>query len=337
MKLLLTGWLILLISAAFSQGGFLNIASVSSTASTEELVPDILAQNLTATCKNDEQKVKAIFYWITDNIAYRSYSLPNKQGIRTKYTSDAWIDTAARSLNEIVAYEVLKKKTAVCDGYARLFKTLCDYAGIRSEIITGYARTNSGRASTKFRSNHSWNAVCIDSTWHLLDATWASGYFTYNTNEFVKHYDNSYFLTPPKSFVLDHYPEDLQWTLLDQPPTLREFYHTPFKYAAFLKYTIHSFVPDKGIIEAYVGDTVQIALDVLNKERDKKIASDSVFDTTQTSTSSAIVILPLSEESGTTMKYRYIVSSPYIQWLQLVYNNDVVMRYKLVIKEGKKE
>ena len=85
-------------------------------------------------------------------------------------------NTPLKPLSERVAETVLQRKVAVCDGYARLFTTLCDYAGIRSAIIVGYARAGTNKPAKRFGINHYWNAVMIDGNWYLLDATWASGY-----------------------------------------------------------------------------------------------------------------------------------------------------------------
>jgi transglutaminase/protease-like cytokinesis protein 3 len=138
-------------------------------------------------------------------------------------------DTGAlKPLNERVAEGVLRKRVAFCDGYARLFKTLCDYAGITSELITGYAKTsNRKRTDYSFRSNHRWNAVMIDSTWKLLDATWASGYISSGSNDFVRRFDDKYFLSPPEEFIKDHYPEDTRWTLLPSPPSFKDYLNAP--------------------------------------------------------------------------------------------------------------
>jgi transglutaminase/protease-like cytokinesis protein 3 len=154
---------------------------------------------------------------------------------------------------------------------------LCDYAGLRSEIITGYARTNMQQMGSQFKPNHRWNAVLIDSTWNLLDVTWGSGFISYS-DQFVKAYDDYYFLTPPEDFIRDHYPEDYRWTLLSDPPTLREFYRTPFKHSAFSKYTISSFAPAKGVIEVSVGDTINIELTMVDIENKRKIAPDTLRD-----------------------------------------------------------
>ena len=101
--------------------------------------PDSLAQKLTSSYATDLEKLRAIFRWITENISYRTKNLVStRRGMKYMIEEE---DTLSQSLNERIAVDVLKKREAVCDGYARLFKTLCDHAGLRSEIITGYPRS----------------------------------------------------------------------------------------------------------------------------------------------------------------------------------------------------
>ena len=57
--------------------------------------------------------------------------------------------------------------------YARLFKALCGYGGLRCEIVDGYAKTKLHEEKLPPEANHSWNAVYADGQWRLLDATWA--------------------------------------------------------------------------------------------------------------------------------------------------------------------
>src|SRR5688572_2514855 len=91
--------------------------------------PFLLAQQLTAECTTDLQKVRSIFKWITDNIAYRTNE-PVSRRKKPRITEEEIDDTTLlKPLDERVAETVLANKVAVCDGYARLFKTLCNYAG----------------------------------------------------------------------------------------------------------------------------------------------------------------------------------------------------------------
>ncbi len=212
----------------FSQDKHLSFTSNTKREPVDTFTCESLSQKLTASCNTEAEKVRAIFRWITENISYNVRPSYNSSQALNPYSGDINDTGELKSLTERVADGVLKKKVAFCDGYARLFKTLCNYAGIKAEVITGYARTNINRIDRKFRSNHRWNAVLIDNNWRLLDATWASGYVNYSS-EFTQSYNEYYYLTPPEDFIRDHYPEDLTWTLLPSPPVLKEFQYTPFK------------------------------------------------------------------------------------------------------------
>jgi hypothetical protein len=321
---------------SFSQRQNLNFGYIDRKAQSVPFCsPDTLSFKLTSPYVNDIEKVRSIFRWITENIAYktRPYVASRRGSLRYHIEAgDTLIDS--KPLNERIALQVLKNKEAVCDGYSRLFKVLCDYAGIRCEIITGYARSNIDRMGSQFKSNHRWNAVVLDSAWYLLDATWASGYITYSGNEFIKAYDNYYFLTSPQDFIRDHYPEDSRWTLLADPPTLREFYRTPFKHSAFNKYSIVSFTPAKGIIEASVGDTITVELMLTSMERGP-IAPDTLREDLEALPHAYAIdfLQPKSISDKKRINYQYSITSQNIEWLNIVYNDDIVLRYKLNIKK----
>ena len=331
MKLLLSALLVLITNLAFSQAQSVNLNNIEELTS-----PATLAKILIASDTTDRQKVRSIFKWVTDNIAYNVKSFQNRA--RTSST-DYWLeeddDTSAvlKPLNERVAEIVLKRRTAVCDGYARLFKTLCDYAGIRCETITGYAKTNLNRTGVQFKSNHKWNAVFIDSNWCLLDATWASGYINYR-DEFEREYNAHYFLTPPDEFILDHYPEDLRWAFLPYAPTFKEFNYTPFKTAAFSRNYISSFKPENGIIEASVGDSIIIELETNRPKRNLWVIDIPYIDyNTIWVMQCCGVGKPSNNIKGNKVSYTYRVTSEKVEWLNIIYDDEMIMRYKLNIKK----
>ena len=294
---------------------------------------DSLAKKLTASYQTELEKTRAIFSWIARHISYNTGIYNVGRGYRSvKYVYDPADTISSKSAIEQTAERVLRRRIAVCDGYAKLFKTLCDYAGIESEVILGYGKCYLEK-DEKFRTNHTWNAVRIDSSWYLLDVTWASGYVSYS-NEFVQHVDESYFLTPPQQFILDHYPEDLRWALLEHPPTLREFHFSPFKYKSYIKYSIVSSSPSNGTIEAAIGDTIRIELKLRDVGKDSLMAPDPFFDSTVIQFSPASVFLqPVIEKNKAV--YTFIVESENIEWLHLLYNDDPVLRYKLNIRTAK--
>ncbi len=288
-----------------------------------------LAEGLFKNCRNERQKVMAVFNWITGNISYTTFSKSSKKNrVIISETDD---DGPLRSLNERVAELVLKRRTAFCDGYARLFTALCDLGGIRSEIICGYANGGFGRPNTKFGVNHYWNAVFLDGRWQLLDATWASGYINLRDGEFVRNYSGRYFLASPESFIRDHYPDDPRWTLLPDDKVPEEFRRSPFLQRSFAKYGFTSFSPGKGIIEAVLGETIVLELEARETDRGP-VSPSTLVDSAFFSHSPSWVFLQPDPASESRCRYTYTVSRADVQWLYLLYNDDLVMRYKINVK-----
>ncbi len=335
MRMTLTIWLLLLTATVFSQDRHADFSYIDrKVRSIQGTNPKMLAKELTASYQSDLEKVRSIFRWITENISYFRMTPPTKrQKKRLAYQLPEPEDTLAlQPLMDRVAEKVLKERKAICEGYARLFKSLCDHAGIRAEIITGYARSEPTIVESRFRSNHSWNAVNIEGRWYLLDVTWASGVTLFPTGEFLKYFDDYYFLTPPQKFIRHHYPDDLRWTLLEDLPLMSEFRHTPFKQRSFVKYHIVDYFPSTGVIEAAVGDTIRLALEIDPGERLWEIASDSLWDSIDLTNPHLAYVKPLSPVPGNKFYYQFPVSSANIKWLHVMYNNDAVLRYRLKIK-----
>jgi hypothetical protein len=286
---------------------------------------DELAKQLAALGKTDLEKVRAIFRWITEHIDYNVRRFDRKRTSADLFYEEPDDSAAALpSLDERVATKVLNKKIAFCDGYSRLFKTLCEYAGIKAEIIHGYGRTGTTK---RFAVNHTWNAVYIDSAWHLLDVTWSSGSITW-ANEYIKQYNDFYFLTPPEAFINDHYPEDIQWTLMTDPPLYREFNQSPFRHAGFIKAGINNFFPAKGILDVALGDTVTIVLKARREIRNIFVSESPVFDTTR------VMIIPPLGKVDEKISFKYNITPATGEWLYVFCNDELALRYRLNIKRS---
>ncbi len=159
---------------------------------------DSLAAYLTAPAKNDREKVRAIFRWITSRVSYDAKSFLS--GSRTDTTPEG----------------VLRSRSAVCSGYAGLFQALAQRGGLECATIRGYAKGYGYAAGhTVGKVNHDWNAVNIDGSWYLLDSTWGAGSLSGKT--FVQKFKEFFFLTPPEIMILSHFPVDTRWQLLQKP------------------------------------------------------------------------------------------------------------------------
>ncbi|MEK6479205.1 transglutaminase domain-containing protein [Catalinimonas sp. 4WD22] len=167
-----------------------------------------LAQYLTKPAKNDFEKVRSFFVWMSENITY-------DVDLFRRYRPGS-------SLN-ITAEDVLKRKKAVCQGYADLFTALCDEVGISSRMVPGYSKGFGNSNRTDFSTaDHAWNAVYLDNKWYLLDATWGAGGLN-DKMQYVAYFNEQYFLSDPKVFIKDHMPLHPMWQLLDCPVSLKAF------------------------------------------------------------------------------------------------------------------
>lgn len=310
--------------AAFGQQKISFAAIDWKARSLDAPTPDSLARLINLHFTTPVERVRAIYTWIASHIEYNT-SIYRPWAARYSYSPDP-LDTAAvwPSGDEMAARKVMRKRMAVCDGYARLFKVLCDYAGVESHVVQGYAR---GLGSNRFRTNHTWNVVKIDSVWKLVDVTWASGYLNYG-NDYVQTQNDYYFFTPPDQFIRDHYPEELRWALLPNPPLFSEFKKTPFHSKNFFRYEIEAYSPGNGVIEAAVGDTIQLSLQLKNSERAKKTGNDPFMDTATFALWPVSSFIKPQAEKKNTVLYTYIVQ-PTSEWLHLLYNDDVVMHYRI--------
>ena len=126
------------------------------------------------------QKALAIHNYLCENVTYD----------RKNYENNT---IPAESYSVIGA---LKKKTAVCNGYALSFELLCETAGIECEYVSG---TSICRAGSWV--NHAWNQVKIDDTWYNVDVTW-DDFDKKDMFGFTYYY--KYFLVSDQIFYKDH-------------------------------------------------------------------------------------------------------------------------------------
>lgn len=181
---------------------------------------DSHASYLTAPAKNDSEKVRSIFRWITHNISY---------------DVDAFLSQTVKRMS---ADDVLKHRSSVCQGYAVLFEQLAKSAGLEVETITGFAKGYSYIPGEDYdESNHSWNAVKIDGVWRLLDCTWGAGYIGDN-GEYVRRFEEHYFLTEPQEFIFTHFPENPKWQLVQNPISKSNFLSLAYLKPSFFRYNL---------------------------------------------------------------------------------------------------
>ncbi len=173
-----------------------------------------LAKDLGEPFKTEPEKVRAIFMWIANNIAYdcSAYHSKNKGGFSVYYgpnESKAVIVEKWEKCYMSYATSVLRSKKGICEGYSRLFYELCRLNGIHCKMVVGNASSNKmkidlERMIKNFPTNHAWNEVQIDGKWYYADLTWASGYCDSEVKKFYKKFQEYYFLTPETDLFYSH-------------------------------------------------------------------------------------------------------------------------------------
>jgi transglutaminase/protease-like cytokinesis protein 3 len=164
-----------------------------------------LAIQITKNVHTEAQKAEAIFFWIASNIEYD-----------TALRLDATLQKQIYTSEENVIQAVLKRKKALCGGYAFLFEVLCKEVGIEAKTIHGYSKKYTPTSRNR-KIDHTWNAVKLNGRWQLLDITMSRSQSRTGVP------DKFWFATKPSDFIKTHYPEDVRWALLRRPISFSEF------------------------------------------------------------------------------------------------------------------
>jgi hypothetical protein len=196
----------------------------------------IIADTLTRRLADKEQKARAIFYWIANNIALDIKSLK--------------INDERKSLPE----DVVKQRKATPLGFAKLFQEMSSLANIRCLVVDGYVKNNIDDLNNPADEiNHSWNVVQLGLSpeqWFFVDVARASGMTDKKMSLFTKDFTSDYFFADRNLFNLDHYPDNDAWQLGTGPKSKKEFYSLPVIYNAAYIYELKKPTPAIGFIKA---------------------------------------------------------------------------------------
>lgn len=123
--------------------------SPEETTRLAEEMEEIISSLVASAPENEAEAVTYFHDWIVNNTVYASYLAEtdvSMQGYEYGFNIDG----------------VFLEGIAVCEGYAKTLKLLCDRVGIPCKTVFGVAN----------EENHSWNYVRLDGKWYLVDATW---------------------------------------------------------------------------------------------------------------------------------------------------------------------
>lgn len=153
------------------------------------LTPAMLAQSyLCRQYRSDVQRLRAIFIWVAERIAWEEDMEGQPDSRR-----------------------VLQTKRGCTAEIASLVHDLCAGVGLHAEVVRGYLKEpgESIDLELQARPNHWWNAVIVDGEWRIMDCALASptnakqsAYSAANTNVA----DTWWFLARPMEVCYTHVP-----------------------------------------------------------------------------------------------------------------------------------
>ncbi|CAD5126922.1 DgyrCDS14936, partial [Dimorphilus gyrociliatus] len=180
-----------------------------------------LVQHLMGVCKDDMEKLRIIFRWVTS---------PKLKEINTDNSSP-----------ETVGYEI--KNLFETHNIISLFARLCRLANISCHIVTGVDKYLENDGTNKTDSLQmiecKWSIVKVSNKWYICHPlyAWCHGYLKLDgwtllnstceskcsQNEIIYKYTETYFMSNPEQFIFRFFPDNPKNQLLARPLTMQEF------------------------------------------------------------------------------------------------------------------
>jgi Transglutaminase-like superfamily len=222
---------------------------VQSLGRLDTLNAGTISHILTKKFAENTDKVRAIFYWIANNISID-------------------VKMAKKGSNEkMVSEDVLKTRKANANGYSTLFQDMCSVAKIRCLTVDGYIKkTVEDINNVPDEFNHTWAVIQLGQSpdaWYYVDPEWGSGYVDDKGTTFTKKFDDRYFFANKLLFNLQHFPDNMAWQLGNTgPKSAKDFFAQPIVKRDAVEFNVSSFLPAEGFIKANIKKAVVFNLKV---------------------------------------------------------------------------
>lgn len=172
--------------------------------------PEQLSKFISRDFATEEEKIRAIYGWIINNV---SYDPDEYKRFNFNFKNYRERNAKEEKTRESVIKRTLQKGIAVCEGYAMLFEKLCELQGISNYLVRGDIKTNFDDIGRPFKQTHMWNVAMINSKPYLFDPTWGAGKYR---KKFVKEPTYFFYKTQPDLFFKTHYPSMLEDAFIDE-------------------------------------------------------------------------------------------------------------------------
>lgn len=216
-----------------------------------------IADTITAAFSDREQKARAIYYWITHNIAIDPKAVKQND---TKNT---------------LPERVIELRRGNAVGFSLLFQEMCSHVNIRCLTVDGYIRFSAAEINEKAdEKNHSWNVVQLGQSpenWYYADAFRGSGFLDKKMTTFTKQFKGELFFANRILFNLASFPDNSAWQLGPGPKSLKEFAALPVIGTAAFSLGVRKLTPALGFIKGNLKKPVVFNIGISGADELKSI------------------------------------------------------------------
>jgi hypothetical protein len=318
-------------SASSQSKGSINFQPVDDFARTVKYNGNLkeLTNTLTAPYTDSIYKLRAIFIWIADNIEY-DYKMYNSGSDEWKhfdcYGTKASCAQARIEFENKLLEHVLDKRKAVCNGYGKLFKKMCEQVGIQNEMVDGYVKKSQFQIGLVLNVSHSWNVIKLGGVNYYFDVTWAAGNCKKDEEsgkltDFVKQYKDFYWQTPREKFMRDHFPKDEKW-IAETGRTKEQFFNAPYYYPNEQIRNMERNSPDSGVIKSRVGDTLHFSFTFQKPIKNIQVNTNNYKNV-------EILLTNKPAWDNNIYQFDYVVKENSLYYIEILFNYKEGVRYKV--------
>jgi Transglutaminase-like superfamily len=217
-----------------------------------------IADAITSIFKNNEDKARAIFYWIANNIAIDPKAV-KQQDEKNKLPE-----------------KVIELRKATPLGFSLLVQEMCSYAKIRCLSVDGFVKNHATEINEKIEDkNFSWNVVQLGQspeTWYYIDACRASGFLDPKLTVFTKQFTSQYFFADKKLFNLIYFPDNMAWQLGEADKSMKNYFSLPVIGNKAIALEMRKLAPVTGLIKTTITKPVDFAFSINGQNTVNKIS-----------------------------------------------------------------
>jgi hypothetical protein len=203
------------------------------------------------------EKVRAFYYWISNNIVWDLAGLQDSDELKSE------------------PGEVLKRRKGNSLGYANLFQEMCSANDIRCLKIDGYARSSAFDLMNPVSEiNHNWNIVQLGKSpeqWYNIDCFWGAGISDAEFKTFTKRYTKEWFFTDKLVFSYTHLARIEEWRMANKNMSLKAFNKLPVLREGYVKFGGSTFTPSEGVTKVKEGGKFIITITLKKASEIQKV------------------------------------------------------------------